>query len=130
MKKMTINVNNLINYVFMITKVKRMFSKITSALSAFVMSMIDFATTIKIAADAQFYVTSFLKFLSFAFTDRFSLNKCLYCFDKNHLYKRNCKTFNDDLISNKMYLQDKRVHLKSYSSDAQHVRMIKNKSQR
>jgi hypothetical protein len=126
MKKMTINVNNLVNYVFMTAEAKKVSLKITSAFSASVMSMIDFATIV----DAQSYVTSFFEFLSFAFTDRSSLNKCLYCFSKNHLYKRNCKAFNDDLISNRVHLQDKRVHLESYSPDAQHVRIIKRKSQR
>jgi hypothetical protein len=104
MKKMTINVNNLVNYVFMTVKAKKMSSKITFAFSAFVMSMIDFATTINAAADAQSYVTSFFESLSFASTDRSFLNKCLYCFSKNHLYKRNCKAFNNDLISNKVHL--------------------------
>jgi Asp-tRNA(Asn)/Glu-tRNA(Gln) amidotransferase C subunit len=130
MKKMTINVNNLVNCVFMTVEAKKVSSKITSALSASVMSMIDFATTVNAVADAQSYVTSFFEFLSFAFTDRSFLNKCLYCFSKNHLYKRNCKVFNDDLISNKVHLQDKRVHLESYLPDAQHVRMMKKKSQR
>jgi hypothetical protein len=130
MKKMTINVNNLVNCVFMTAEAKRVSLKITSAFSAFVMSMIDFATIVNVTADAQFYVTSSFESLSFAFTDRSSLNKCLYCFSKNYLYKRNCKAFNDDLISNRMHLQNKRVHLESYSSDAQHVRMMKRKSQR
>jgi hypothetical protein len=89
--------------VFMTVKAKKMSLKITSAFSIFVMSMIDFATTVETAADAQFYVTSSFEFLSFAFTNRSFLNKCLYCFDKNHLYKRDCKVFNNDLISNKMY---------------------------
>jgi hypothetical protein len=130
MKKMTINVNNLVNCVFMTAEAKKMPSKITSALSASVMSMIDFATTVDAAADAQSYVTSSFESLSFASTDRSSLNKCLYCFSKNHLYKRDCKAFNDDLISNRVHLQNKRVHLESYSPDAQHVRMMKRKSQR
>jgi hypothetical protein len=130
MKKMTINVNNLVNYVFMIVKAKKVSLKITSAFSVSVMSTIDFATTVDAAADAQFYVTSSFEFLSFAFINRSFLNKCLYCFSKNHLYKRDCKTFNDDLINNKVHLQDKRVHLESYSSDAQHVKMMKRKSQR
>jgi hypothetical protein len=108
MKKMTINVNNLVNCVFMTAEVKKMSSKITSAFSVSVMSMIDFATIINVAVDAvtdaQSYVTSFFEFLSFASTDRSSLNKCLYCFDKNHLYKRDCKAFNNDLISNRVHL--------------------------
>jgi hypothetical protein len=120
MKKMTINVNNLVNCVFMTAEAKKVSSKITSAPSAPVLPMIDFATTVDAAADAatdaaagaaadtvadaQSYVTSSFEFLSFASTDRSSLNKCLYYFDKNHLYKRNCKAFNDDLISNKIHL--------------------------
>jgi hypothetical protein len=118
MKKMTINVNNLVNYVFMTIKAKKVSLKITSAFSDFMISMINFATIVDVVADAQFYVTSSFEFLFFASTDRSFLNKCLYCFSKNHLYKRNCKTFNDDLISNRVHLQDKRVHLESYSSDA------------
>jgi Asp-tRNA(Asn)/Glu-tRNA(Gln) amidotransferase C subunit len=104
MKKMTINVNNLVNCVFMTAEVKKVPSKITSALSVSVMSMIDFATTVDAAADAQSYMTSFFELLSFASTNRSSLNKCLYCFDKNHLYKKDCKAFNDDLISNRVHL--------------------------
>jgi hypothetical protein len=138
MKKIIINVNNLVNCVFMTAEAKKISSKITSAFSASVMSMIDFATAvdtaadaaIDVAADAQSYVTSFFELLSFASTDHSSLNKYLYYFDKNHLYKKDCKIFNDDLINNRMHLQDKRVHLESYSPDAQHVRMMKRKSQR
>jgi hypothetical protein len=104
MKKMTINVNNLVNCVFMTVEAKKVSLKITSAFSVLVMSMIDFATTVDAAADAQSYVTSFFESLSFASTDRSSLNKCLYCFSKNHLYKRDCKAFNDDLISNRVHL--------------------------
>jgi hypothetical protein len=103
MKKMTINVDNLVSCVSMTAEAKGVPPKITSTPSAPVMPAVGSAATVE-AADAQSYVTSSFESLSFASTDRSSLNKCLYCFSKDHLYKRNCKAFNDDLISNRVHL--------------------------
>jgi hypothetical protein len=130
MKKMTINVDNLVNCVSMTAGAKGVPPKITSAPSAPVVPVVGSAAAVGAAAGARSYVAPSFGPLPFASTDRPPLDKCLYCFSKDHLYKRDCKAFNDDLVSNRVHLQDKRVHLGPYSPGAQHVRMMKGKSQR
>ncbi len=61
---------------------------------------------------------------------RSSFNKCIYCYEKNHLYKKNCVKFNENFKAEKIHLQKRRIHLDFYNSDVFHVRMIFYKSQR
>ncbi len=53
---------------------------------------------------------------------RFFQNKCIYCYFANHLYKKNCQTFNEDLKTKKIYLQNKRIHLNLYNLEVAHVK--------
>jgi hypothetical protein len=55
-------------------------------------------------------------------------NKCIYCYEENHLYKRNCVKFNKKFRIEKIYLQKKKNHLDIYNFEAFHVRMISYKS--
>ena len=34
-------------------------------------------------------------------------NKCLYCYRNDHLYKKKCQNFNDDLMFNKIHIIDR-----------------------
>jgi hypothetical protein len=61
---------------------------------------------------------------------RSSSIKCIYCYEKNHLYKRECVKFNENLKTEKIHLQKKRIHLDLYNFEVFHVRMIFYKNQR
>ncbi len=61
---------------------------------------------------------------------RSSQNKCIYCYSQDHLYKKNCQTFNENLKAEKIHLQNKRIHLDLYSLEVSHVRMTFYKNQR
>ncbi len=56
--------------------------------------------------------------------------KCIYCYEKNHLYKKKCAKFNENLRVERIHLQKKRIHLDSYNFDVFHIRMIFYKNQR
>jgi hypothetical protein len=56
--------------------------------------------------------------------------KCIYCYKKDHLYKKECVKFNENLKAEKIHLQKKRIHLDFYNFDVFHIRMIFYKSQR
>ncbi len=55
--------------------------------------------------------------------------KCIYCYEKNHLFKKKCAKFNENLKAKKIHLQKKRIHLDFYNFDVFHVRMIFYKNQ-
>jgi hypothetical protein len=57
-------------------------------------------------------------------------NKCIYCYEENHLYKKDCAKFNENLKAERIHLQEKRIHLDFYNFEAFHVRMISYKNQR
>jgi hypothetical protein len=61
---------------------------------------------------------------------RSSSTKCIYCYEKNHLYKKECVKFNENLRTKKIHLQKKRIHFDFYSFETFHVQMIFYKSQR
>ncbi len=61
---------------------------------------------------------------------RSSSIKCIYCYEKNHLYKRKCVKFNENLETKRIHLQKKKIHLDFYNFEAFHVRMIFYKNQR
>ncbi len=61
---------------------------------------------------------------------RSSFIKCIYCYEKDHLYKRECVKFNENLRTERIHLQKKRIHLDFYNFEIFHVRMIFYKSQR
>ncbi len=61
---------------------------------------------------------------------RSSSIKCIYCYEKNNLYKKECVKFNENFKIEKIHLQKKRIHFDFYNFDVFHVRMIFYKSQR
>jgi hypothetical protein len=61
---------------------------------------------------------------------RSSSIKCIYCYEKDHLYKRKCVKFNENLRTKRIHLQKRRIHFDFYNFEVFHVRMIFYKSQR
>ena len=60
----------------------------------------------------QFLNSEFNQRFSFQRTyDRFSSNKCLYCYRKNHVFKRNCSDFQNDMFNSRIHMYDKRIYL-------------------
>ena len=50
-------------------------------------------------------------------------NKCFYCYRNDHLYKRKCQNFNDDLMFNKIHIIDRKMFLGSFRFETQQIRM-------
>ena len=50
-------------------------------------------------------------------------NKCLYCYRNDHLYKKECRNFNDDLMFNKIHIIDRKLFFGFFRSEAIQVRM-------
>ncbi len=71
----------------------------------------------------------FSAFLSNEISRSFSI-KCIYCYEKNHLYKRKCVKFNENLKIERIYLQKRKIYLDFYNLDIFHVRMILYKNQK
>ena len=71
------------------------------------------------------------QFMNFELYQRFSENdfskfvndKCLYCFKNNHIFKKNCFFFQKNITSQRIYIVDRRIFLKSQRSKAFQMRM-------
>jgi hypothetical protein len=61
---------------------------------------------------------------------RSSSIKCIYCYEKDHLYKRKCVKFNENLKAKRIHLQKRRIHLDFYNFEVFYVQMISYKNQR
>jgi hypothetical protein len=61
---------------------------------------------------------------------RLLINQCIYCYEENHLYKKECVKFNENLKAERIHLQKRRIHLDFYNCDAFYVQMVFYKSQR
>jgi hypothetical protein len=57
-------------------------------------------------------------------------NKCIYCYEDDHLYKKNCVKFNEDCKIERIHLQKRKIHFDIYNLEVFHVRMISYKNQR
>jgi hypothetical protein len=55
-------------------------------------------------------------------TSRLSFIKCIYCYEENHLYKKECAKLNENSRAERIHLQKKRIHLDFYNFDVFHVR--------
>jgi hypothetical protein len=140
MRKMMINVDNLINYVFLSNDRSNsessqsyqsyMFSRYSSSNQSFMFNSESFSMFLQNMSSQNVLISNML----FAFLNneivRSSSIKCIYCYEKNHLYKRKCVKFNENLKTERIHLQKKRIHFDFYNFDAFHVRMILYKSQK
>ncbi len=140
MRKMTMNVNNLINCVFLSNDrnnfessqfySSQMFSRYSQSNSSYMLDSKSFSMFLQ---NMSFQNMSFSNMSSSFLNNEASrslFNKCIYCYEKDHLYKRNCVKFNENLKAERIHLQKRRIHLDFYNSDVFHVRMILYKSQR
>ena len=58
----------------------------------------------------QFLNSKFNQRFSFQRTyDQFSSNKCLYCYQKNHVFKHDCSNFQNDMFNNRIYMYKKKI---------------------
>jgi hypothetical protein len=140
MRKMTINVDNLINCVFLSSDRDNsrsnqnyqsyMTSRYSSSNQSFMFSSESFSMSLQNMSSQNVLSSNMLSaFLSNEVSRSFSI-KCIYCYEKDHLYKRECVKFNENLRTERIHLQKRRIHLDFYNSEVFHVRMIFYKSQR
>jgi hypothetical protein len=139
MKKMTFNVNNSINCVsfssdrdnFELSQDYQsyMFSRYFSLNQQLMFN----SKSLSMFLQNMFSQNVLISNMSFAFlsneVSRSSFIKCIYCYEKNHLYQRKCVKFNENLKTKKIHLQKWRIHFDFYNFDAFHVRIIFYKSQ-
>jgi hypothetical protein len=140
MRKMTINVDNLINCVFFSSDRNHFeSSQFYSSQMSFRYSQSSQSFVFDSRSFSMFLQNMFFQNMSFSNMFSSSLNneasrsffnKCIYCYEENHLYKRNCVKFNENLKIERIHLQEKKIHLDSYNFEAFHVRMISYKNQR
>ncbi len=142
MKKMIVNVDNLMNCVSFFderenSESEQYSSQISFRYSSQDSSLFDLAAFFSFRYASQesmslsqlfqmsFIVSSsmFSSMSSINEALRSSQNKCIYCYFADHLYKRNCQAFNEDLKAKKIHLQNKRIHLDLYNLETSHVRM-------
>jgi hypothetical protein len=140
MRKMTINVDNLINCVFFSSDRDNsessqsyqsyMSSRYSSSNQSLMLSSESFSMFLQNMSFQNVLISNML----FAFLSneiaRSSFTKCIYCYEKDHLYKRKCVKFNENFKTEKIHLQKRRIHLDFYNFDAFHVQMIFYKSQK
>jgi hypothetical protein len=140
MRKMTMNVNNLINCVFLSSDRSKfessqlyssqMFFRYSQSNSSYMLDSRSFSMFLQ---NMSFQNMSFSNMFSSFLNNEASrslFNKCIYCYEENHLYKRNCVKFNENLKAERIHLQERRIHFDFYNLEAFHVRMISYKNQR
>jgi hypothetical protein len=140
MRKMTMNVDNLINCVSLSSErshfessqfySSQMFSRYFQSNQSFMLDSKSFLMFLQnMSSQNMLSSNMFSSFLNNEIS-RSLFNKCIYCYEENHLYKRNCVKFNENLKIERISLQERRIHLDIYNFEAFHVRMILYKSQR
>jgi hypothetical protein len=138
MRKMTMNVDNLINCVFFSSERDNsesnqdyqsyMSSRYSSSNQSFMLSSRSFSLSLQnmFSQNMSFLIMSFLN----NETSRSSFIKCICYYEKNHLYERKCVKFNENLRVERIHLQKRKIHLDFYNLETFHVRMISYKNQR
>jgi hypothetical protein len=138
MRKMTMNVDNLINCVFLSSERDNFESSqdyqsyMSSRYSSSNQSLMLSSKSFSLFLQNMFFQNMSSSIMSFLNNEisRSSFIKCIYCYEKNHLYKRKCVKFNENLKVKKIHLQKRKIHLDFYNFDVFHVRMIFYKNQR
>ena len=83
--------------------------------------------------------TKTISFLNSKFNQRFSFqrtydrllsNKCLYCYRKNHIFKRDCSNFQNDMFNNRIHMYEKRIYLEFQRDETLHVHIWIERNQR
>ncbi len=140
MRKMTMNVNNLINCVFLSNDrsnfessqsySSQMLSRYSQSNSSYMFDSRSFSMFLQNMSFQNMSLSNmFSSFLNNEASRSF-FNKCIYCYEENHLYKKDCVKFNENLKIERIHLQEKRIHFDFYNFETFHVRMISYKNQR
>jgi hypothetical protein len=140
MKKMTINVDNLINCVFLSSDRNNaessqdyqsyMSSRYSSSNQSFMLNSKSFSMFLQNMFSQNVLISNmFFAFLNNEISRSFFI-KCIYCYEKIYVYKRKCVKFNENLKTKRIHLQKRRIHFDFYNFDAFHVRMTFYKNQR
>jgi hypothetical protein len=117
MRKMTMNVNILINCVFLSSDrnnfksnqfySSQMFSRYSQSNSSYMLDSKSFSMFLQnISFQNMLFSNMFLSLLNNE-ASRSLFNKCIYCYEKNHLYKKNCVKFNENLKIEKFICKKK-----------------------
>ncbi len=140
MRKMTMNVDNLINCVFFSSDRNhfessqfyslQMLFRYSQSSQSFMFDSRSFSMSLQNMFSQNMSFSNMFSSLLNNETSRSLFNKCIYCYEENHLYKRNCVKFNENLKIERIHLQKRRIHLDFYNFEVFHVRMILYKSQR
>jgi hypothetical protein len=140
MRKMTMNVNNLINCVFLSSDrsnfesnqfySSQMFFRYSQSNSSYMFDSRSFSMCLQNMSSQNMSLSNMSSSLLNNEATRSLSNKCIYCCEKNHLYKKDCVKFNENIKVERIHLQERRIHLDSYNFETFHVRMISYKNQR
>ncbi len=140
MRKMTINVDNLINCVSLSSDRDNskssqnyqsyMTSRYSSSNQSFMFDSKSFSMSLQNMFSQNVLFSNMSSASLSNEVSRSSSTKCIYCYEKDHLYKRECVKFNENLKAKRIHLQKRRIHFDFYSFEVFHVRMISYKSQR
>jgi hypothetical protein len=138
MRKMTMNVDNLINCVFLSSDrnhsessqfySSQMLSRYSQSSQSFMFDSRSSSMSLQNMSSQNMSLSNMSSSLLNNEASRSLSNKCIYCYEDDHLYKRDCAKFNEDLKVERIHLQERRIHLDIYSFEASHVRMISYKS--
>jgi hypothetical protein len=139
MRKRTINVDNLTNCVFFSNDrscfksnqfySSKMFFRYFQLNQSFMFNSKLFSMFLQnMSFQNMFFSNIFSSSLNNEISRSF-FNKCIYCYEENHLYKKNCVKFNENFKIERIHLQKKRIHFNVYNLEAFHVQMISYKSQ-
>jgi hypothetical protein len=111
MKKMTINVNNLINCVSLSSdrdnseSTQDYQSYMSSRYSSSNQSLMLSSKSFSMSLQNMFFQNVLISNMLFAFFNneisRSSFIKCIYCYKENHLFKKKCAKFNENLKAKK-----------------------------
>ncbi len=140
MQKRTVNVNNLINCVFLSNDrsnfessqlySSQILSRYSQSNSSYMFDSRSFSMSLQNMSSQNMSSSNMSSSFLNNEASRSLFNKCIYCYEKDHLYKKNCVKFNENCKVEKIHLQKRRIHLDFYNSDVFHIRMIFYKSQR
>jgi hypothetical protein len=114
-RKMTMNMNNLINCVFLSNDrsnfesnqfySSQMLFRYSQSNSSYMFDSRSFSMFLQNMSFQNMSLSNISSSLLNNEASRSLFNKCIYCYEENHLYKRNCVKFNENLKIERIHLQ-------------------------
>jgi hypothetical protein len=131
MRKITMNVNNLINCVFLSSDrsnsesnqlyFSQMLSRYSQSNASYMLDSRSFSMFLQNMSFQNMSSSNMSSSLLNNEASRSFSNKRIYCYEENHLYKRNCVKFNENLKVKRIHLQERRIYFDFYNFEAFHV---------